>query len=159
MLFLGRWVRGNPLLFSLPSPALEVSRPIVHLLGFRAGPKIPTFSLVGPRPPQRLCQQRAAKHVRLWGCQVGTTANTCYTAPAAAELFMPRWANILEAGLLADMMVATVVVAAPLASPARNSGVLSLPTATRWAPWEGKICAYLRRRSPPGASRGRPRRT
>ena len=31
-----------PFLFSLPSPALEVSRPIVHLLGFRASPKIPT---------------------------------------------------------------------------------------------------------------------
>ena len=42
MLCLGRWVRGNPFLFSLPSPALEVSRPIVHLLGFRASPKIPT---------------------------------------------------------------------------------------------------------------------
>ena len=42
MLFLGRWVRGNPPLFSHPSPALEVSRPIVHLLGFRASPKIPT---------------------------------------------------------------------------------------------------------------------
>ena len=42
MLFLGRWVRGNPFLFSLPSPALEVSHPIVHLLGFRASPKIPT---------------------------------------------------------------------------------------------------------------------
>ena len=35
-------MRGNPLLFSHPSPALEVSRPIVHLLGFRASPKIPT---------------------------------------------------------------------------------------------------------------------
>ena len=43
MLFLGRWVRSNPLLFSLPSPALEVSRPIVHFLGFTASPKIPTF--------------------------------------------------------------------------------------------------------------------
>ena len=42
MLLLGRWVRGNPILFSLPSPVLEVSRPIVHLLGFRASPKIPT---------------------------------------------------------------------------------------------------------------------
>ena len=42
MLFLGRWVRGNPFLFSLPSPALEVSRPTVHLLGFRASPQIPT---------------------------------------------------------------------------------------------------------------------
>ena len=42
MLLLGRWVRGNPLFFFLPSPALEVSRPIVHLLGFRVSPKIPT---------------------------------------------------------------------------------------------------------------------
>ena len=42
LLFLGRWARGNPFLFSHPSPALEVSRPIVHLLGFRASPKIPT---------------------------------------------------------------------------------------------------------------------
>ena len=42
MLFLGRWVRGSPFLFSHPSPVLEVSRPIVHLLGFRANPKIPT---------------------------------------------------------------------------------------------------------------------
>ena len=39
------WAAGcaaAPFLFSLPSPALEVSRPIVHLLGFRASPKIPT---------------------------------------------------------------------------------------------------------------------
>ena len=43
MLLLGRWVRGDPFLFSHPSPALEVSRPIVHLLGFRASPKIPTL--------------------------------------------------------------------------------------------------------------------
>ena len=42
MLLLGRWVRGNPPFFSHPSPALEVSRPIVHFLGFRASPKIPT---------------------------------------------------------------------------------------------------------------------
>ena len=45
MLLLGRWVRGNPLLFFLPSPILEVSRFIVHLLGFRAGPQIPTSAL------------------------------------------------------------------------------------------------------------------
>ena len=45
MLLLGRSVRGNPLLFSLPSPVLEVSRPIVHLLGFRASPKIPTSNV------------------------------------------------------------------------------------------------------------------
>ena len=32
----------QPFYLSLPSPALEVSRPIVHLLGFRASPKIPT---------------------------------------------------------------------------------------------------------------------
>ena len=43
MLLLGRWVRGDPFLFSHPSPALEVSHPIVPLLGFRASPKIPTL--------------------------------------------------------------------------------------------------------------------
>ena len=31
------------LYISLPSPALEASRPIVHFLGFRASPKIPTL--------------------------------------------------------------------------------------------------------------------
>ena len=43
MLLLGRSRRGNPIYISLPSPALEASRPIVHFLGFRASPKIPTF--------------------------------------------------------------------------------------------------------------------
>ena len=32
----------QPFYLSLPSPALEVSRPTVHLLGFRANSKIPT---------------------------------------------------------------------------------------------------------------------
>ena len=37
--------------FSLPSPALEVSRPIVHLLGFRASPKIPTSDMCLKQAP------------------------------------------------------------------------------------------------------------
>ena len=53
MLLLGRWVRGNPLLFSLPSPALEASRPIVHFLGFRASPKIPTSDVSLRQAPKR----------------------------------------------------------------------------------------------------------
>ena len=56
MLLLGRSVRGNPLLFSFPSPALEVSRPIVHLLGFRASPQIPTSDV---------CLKQASKMVGL----------------------------------------------------------------------------------------------
>ena len=52
MLLLGRWVRGNPFLFSLPSPALEVSRPIVHFLGFRASPKIPTSDVCLRQAPK-----------------------------------------------------------------------------------------------------------
>ena len=52
MLFLGRWVRGNPPLFSHPSPALEASRPIVHFLGFRASPKIPTSDVCLRQAPK-----------------------------------------------------------------------------------------------------------
>ena len=153
-------MRGNPLLFSLPSPALEVSRPIVHLLGFRAGPTIPTFSLVEPRPPQRLCQQPAAKTCSALGMPGRNNSKyLIYRSCCGRAVHAALGNNIMEMRLLADMLVTTFVVAAPLASPTRNCGVLSLPTATRWAPWEGKIYAYLRRRSPPGASRGRPRKT
>ena len=44
----------QPSFFSLPSPVLEVSRPIVHLLGFRAGPQIPTSDV---------CLKQASKMV------------------------------------------------------------------------------------------------
>ena len=50
------WAAGcaaTPFLFSLPSPALEVSRPIVHLLGFRASPKIPTSYVCLRQAPKR----------------------------------------------------------------------------------------------------------
>ena len=52
MLLLGRSRRGNPIYISLPSPALEASRPIVHFLGFRASPKIPTSDVCLRQAPK-----------------------------------------------------------------------------------------------------------
>ena len=101
MLLLGRWVRGNPFFFSHPSPALEASHPTVHLLGFRASPKIPT--LLGQILARSLLETNFC-HLRAFGPANKIPAAFCLfkaLGPAIEFRFWDHWETAPSGQILA----------------------------------------------------------
>ena len=105
MLLLGRWVRGNPFFFSHPSPALEASHPIVHLLGFRASPKIPT--LLGQILARSLLETNFC-YLRAFGPANKIPAAFCLfkaLGPAIEFRFWDHWETALSGQILARSLL------------------------------------------------------